>query len=69
MSVLCVASTIRRPCSSEMPRTWTSALSAPRSDVSPPVLSQWLMAGICGTLGSSKNVRYIRWLGVRSAKP
>ena len=54
MSVLCVISTMMRPWASRIALDRATALSAPRSDVSPPLLAQKLMDGICGVVFTSK---------------
>ncbi len=60
MSVLCVISTMMRPCASRMARKWTSALSSKRSDVLVPFhcRQNWMLV-ICGTSFSSNWLRRI----------
>ena len=50
MSVLCVINTMMRPWQSSTARDRATALSAPRSEVWPPLPAQKLMDGICGVV-------------------
>src|SRR5438105_5058858 len=51
-----------RPLLSRIARACGTALSAPRSDVPPPILAQAPIDGICGSLFISNNEWNIEWL-------
>ena len=61
--MLCVISTMIRSCASLMAYICGTALSAPRSEVSPPLRRQCAIDGICGSFGTWNSVRKIGWSG------